>query len=73
LLNHHVFRTLFEEKLHRIEFYGALMDWHTNWTDEIRTMYHLNCYRWPLLASIHDVVRGRGAGGADAEDTEWRE
>lgn len=26
----------------RIEFYGKVMDWHTKWTQEIRTMYHLN-------------------------------
>jgi len=28
--------------IRRIEFYGRVMDWHTKWTEEIRTLYHIN-------------------------------
>ena len=46
-------RGLFDEgRFERIEFYGRVMEWHTRWTDEIRTMYHLNGYRWPFLGRL---------------------
>lgn len=38
----------------RIEFYGKVMDWHTKWSDEIRTMYHVNAYRSALVAKLHN-------------------
>ena len=47
-------RALFaEQRLERVEFYGKLMEWHTRWTDEVRTLYHINFYRWPALARLH--------------------
>jgi CelD/BcsL family acetyltransferase involved in cellulose biosynthesis len=47
-------RQLFDDaRLARIEFYGRVMEWHTRWTDEVRTLYHVNCYRWPALARLH--------------------
>lgn len=53
---------LFEEgRFARIEFYGRVMEWHTRWTDTVRTLYHLNHYRWPLLARIHAVLQARAA------------
>lgn len=39
----------------RIEFYGKVMDWHTKWSDEIRTLYHVNTYRSTLVARIHNL------------------
>jgi hypothetical protein len=42
--------------IERIEFYGRVMEWHTRWTDEIRTMYHLNAYRWPGLGRVHALA-----------------
>jgi CelD/BcsL family acetyltransferase involved in cellulose biosynthesis len=55
-------RQLFSEgSMRRIEFYGPLMDWHTRWTEEVRTMYHINYYRYPLLATIHKIARERFA------------
>jgi CelD/BcsL family acetyltransferase involved in cellulose biosynthesis len=54
LMREEACRALFgEAPLARIEFYGKVMEWHTRWTDEVRTLYHLNHYRWPLLARIH--------------------
>jgi CelD/BcsL family acetyltransferase involved in cellulose biosynthesis len=54
LMRQEACRGLFEEaRFERIEFYGRVMEWHRRWTDEIRTMYHLNAYRWPWLKRLH--------------------
>lgn len=58
LMRHEVFRRLWESgACHRIEFFGRVADWHRRWTEETRVMYHLNCYRWPGLASRHRARR----------------
>ncbi len=55
-------RRLFEEaRFGRIEFYGKVMEWHLRWTDEVRTLYHLNTYRWPALHSLHRSLQARTA------------
>lgn len=55
LLRQEQFEQLFEEQPYqRIEFYGRVMDWHLKWTAEIRTMFHLNCYRFGPLAWLHE-------------------
>ena len=54
LMRYKIFRRAFESgKIQRIEFYGPVMDWHTRWTEEVRTIYHVNYYRWPWLAALH--------------------
>jgi CelD/BcsL family acetyltransferase involved in cellulose biosynthesis len=54
LMREEATRTLFDEgRLGRIEFYGRVMEWHLRWTDEVRTMYHVNYYRWPVLRRLH--------------------
>ena len=61
LMREEATRSLFDEsRFERIEFYGRVMEWHTRWTDEIRTMYHLNGYRWPLLGRLHALAAHRG-------------
>lgn len=41
------FVPIFEERKSKtIEFYGKVMNWHTKWTKEIRTMYHINFKRF---------------------------
>lgn len=53
LMRQESFKQLFDEgRLERIEFYGKLMDWHTKWSEEVRTMYHINCYRWPIIPML---------------------
>jgi CelD/BcsL family acetyltransferase involved in cellulose biosynthesis len=65
LMREEACRQLFEEaRFERIEFYGRVMEWHLRWTDEVRTMYHLNGYRWPALARLHARAR---AGGDDIQ------
>lgn len=46
LMNYEAFRKIFEdEQMRCIEFYGPVKDWHTKWTDQLRSMYHVNFYR----------------------------
>ena len=55
-------RQLFDQgRIERIEFYGKVMEWHLRWTDEVRTLYHLNTYRWPALRSWHRKLQARTA------------
>ena len=54
LMREEACRQLFDEgRFARLEFYGKVMEWHTRWTDEVRTLYHVNYYRWPVLARLH--------------------
>jgi CelD/BcsL family acetyltransferase involved in cellulose biosynthesis len=50
-----------EQRFERLEFYGKVMEWHTRWTEEIRTMYHVNLYRWPGLMPLHRLAQNRHA------------
>jgi CelD/BcsL family acetyltransferase involved in cellulose biosynthesis len=60
LMREEATRALFEEgRLGRIEFYGRVMEWHLRWTDEVRTMYHVNYYRWPGLRRLHAMLESR--------------
>jgi CelD/BcsL family acetyltransferase involved in cellulose biosynthesis len=36
----------------RLEYYGRMMEWHTRWTENKRTLYQLTCYRWPWLKTL---------------------
>jgi hypothetical protein len=66
LLHQEIFQSVFEErKIRVIEFYGRLRDWHTKWTNEIRTMYHINFYRSAWVPRLRKMVKptlsfGRG-------------
>jgi CelD/BcsL family acetyltransferase involved in cellulose biosynthesis len=62
LMREDYFRDLFAAGMRRIEFYGKVMDWHTKWSDETRTLYHINCYRSPLIAALQRVRRRIGVG-----------
>ena len=62
LMREEATRQLFDEaRIQRIEFYGRVMEWHLRWTDEVRTLYHINCYRWPALRTLHQWLQRRGA------------
>jgi CelD/BcsL family acetyltransferase involved in cellulose biosynthesis len=53
LMHQELFRELFQTgDFHLIEFYGKVMDWHLRWTEDIRTMYHVNVYRWEKIRNI---------------------
>jgi CelD/BcsL family acetyltransferase involved in cellulose biosynthesis len=54
LMREEACRRMFEGgAIRRIEFYGRVMEWHTRWTEDVRTMYHLNHFRWPILGYLH--------------------
>lgn len=67
LLKQEAFRQLFDEgRLRRIEFYGRLMEWHTRWTSQARTLYHLNADRWDWVPALQRQL-GRMKAGKAAE------
>ena len=58
LMRHEVIKNAFRTgEIERIEFYGPAQDWHLRWTDDVRTMYHLNYYRSAPILRLHGVVR----------------
>lgn len=58
LLHQEIFKAAFnEQRLKVIEFYGPVRDWHTKWTDEIRTMYHLTLYRHAWVPHLRALLR----------------
>jgi GNAT acetyltransferase-like protein len=64
LLHQEIFERVFEEgKTRVIEFYGSLRDWHTKWTNELRTMYHINFYRAPWIRKARLVFKTAGTLG----------
>ena len=67
LMRHDYFPGIFETKrLARIEFYGRVMEWHTKWSEEQRTLYHATTYRWPVVAKLDAMRRARSARRAAA-------
>lgn len=48
-----------EGRIRRVEFYGKRMEWHTRWTDNARTLYHVNGYRWSRLPALHAWLAAR--------------
>ena len=58
LMRQEAFAQLFAEpRLQRIEFFGKIMEWHVRWSNESRTMYHLNLYRWSALRLFRKLLR----------------
>jgi CelD/BcsL family acetyltransferase involved in cellulose biosynthesis len=55
-----------QQRFERLEFYGRVKEWHTRWTDEVRTMYHVNHYRWAALAQLRTLINNRAAPPQDA-------
>jgi CelD/BcsL family acetyltransferase involved in cellulose biosynthesis len=67
LMREEACQQLFDERrFSRIEFYGKVMEWHLRWTDQVRTLYHVNHYRWPILQRLHGLrqTRASAAGAA---------
>lgn len=67
LMRHDEFQAWWAEgRYQRIEFYGKTLEWHTRWTTQQRVLYHATSYRWPLLRSLHERLRGRRSHASDA-------
>lgn len=41
-----------EGQVKRLEYFGRMMDWHTKWTSQQRTLYHLTLYRWAFIKKL---------------------
>jgi CelD/BcsL family acetyltransferase involved in cellulose biosynthesis len=62
LMRYEQLKQIFEAgKIKRIEFYGRVMEWHTRWTPNERTLYHANIFRWPILQTLRDYARNKHA------------
>jgi len=68
LMRHDYFRQIFDTgSVKRIEFYGKVMEWHKRWTDDVRTIYHVNRYRSPWLRAAHELLKRKSTDAAPAE------
>ncbi len=57
MMREQIMRDLYQSGTIRIiEFYGRVMDWHTKWCEEVRTMYHVNCFRQPWVAGMRKLI-----------------
>jgi hypothetical protein len=57
LLREDILRLLYADGVVRkYEFYGPLMEYQLRWTDQVRTLYHLTCYRHGWLSHLKDVA-----------------
>ncbi len=61
LMRQEILQRLFEEQTIRVvEFYGRVLDWHRKWTDQVRSMYHINCFRTESVARLRRMVKRLG-------------
>jgi len=57
MMREDIMKQLFAENQVRVvEFYGRVMEWHTRWSDEIRTLYHVNCLRHLWVGSLKKLA-----------------
>lgn len=60
LMRQDEFRELFNSgTFKRIEFYGKVMEWHTRWTENRRSLFHLTTYSSTLVSQLHDWQKRR--------------
>jgi hypothetical protein len=58
LLREDIVRDLYAAgRVRNYEFYGLLMDYQLRWTRNIRTLYHLTCFRHRWVRSARNLAR----------------
>jgi CelD/BcsL family acetyltransferase involved in cellulose biosynthesis len=58
LLREDILRDLYAGgRVRNYEFYGPLMDYQLRWTQDVRTLYHLTCFRHPWVRGARDFAR----------------
>ena len=68
LLHQEIFQSAFDGgNVRVIEFYGRLRDWHTKWTNEIRTMYHINFYRSAWVPKARKILKTAASVGRQSK------
>ena len=61
LMRHEIIQDAFQSgEISQIEFYGPARDWHLKWTDDVRTMYHVNYYRSGFISRLHAQTNPTG-------------
>lgn len=74
LMREEQFQRLFaEKKISRVEFFGKLMEWHTRWTDNSRTLYHANVFRhaWlPRLLALRSRLKNKASAETESQAPE---
>jgi hypothetical protein len=45
-----------DDRIQVVEFYGRVMEWHTRWSEEIRTLYHVNCMRHAWIEPLKKLA-----------------
>lgn len=71
LMRQDQFQQLFAEpQFRRIEFFGKVMEWHTRWTSQSRTIYHATAYRWAWLKELHARRAAVGESSVPVEPAE---
>ena len=62
LLNQDMLQALFtEQQIRRLEYYGSLMEWHTRWTDNRRTLYHVTTFRNSVVKRLAESLSARSS------------
>jgi len=62
LLNQDMIESLFKQQtVRRLEYYGRVMEWHTRWTDNRRTLYHVTTFRHGILKRLAHARAAREA------------
>ena len=60
LLREDTVRSLYAEgRVRNYEFYGPLMEYQLRWTHDIRTLYHLTCFRHLWVRGARQLVKWR--------------
>ena len=58
LLKHRVYERVFERSdLRRIEFFARYVEWMSRWTGNVRSLYHVNAFRWRYIRAMRDRMR----------------
>lgn len=45
-----------ERRIRRVEFFGKIMEWHTRWTENSRTLYHMTVFRWKWVKRMRSLI-----------------
>lgn len=57
LMREEILKRAFEsQSVRTVEFYGRVMEWHTKWSEEVRTLYHFNCFRHSWVPGLRKLV-----------------
>jgi CelD/BcsL family acetyltransferase involved in cellulose biosynthesis len=57
-MRRHILQQIYvEQEVTVVEFYGPVKDWHLRWCDQVRTMYHVNCFRHSWVERVKMAIK----------------